>query len=106
MLAVREEVSSLLLLAKELNMFNGSYAFITLDFYVSSYLITTITRRNAKITNDEVLEAFNGIITLKVKSASKDEVKETSKWLTDKMIPHPSNPNPVASGPVILQFHI
>ncbi|XP_031564714.1 atrial natriuretic peptide receptor 1-like [Actinia tenebrosa] len=100
-LANREQVSSLLLLAKELNMFNGNYAFITLDFYVSSNLKKTITNRNPEITNDEIMKAFNGIITLTVKSPSKDEFKETSKWLTERMTLDPSNPNAVASASAV-----
>ncbi|KAK3710027.1 hypothetical protein QZH41_012417, partial [Actinostola sp. cb2023] len=83
-LATREQVSSLLLLAKELNMLNGNYAFITLDFYVSAALIKKIRNRNDALETNQILESFNGLISLTVKGPSKAVTNDIRKWLLNK----------------------
>lgn len=68
------------MLAKELQMLNGSYAFITLDFYLSPLLIKT-TQSVVTMNASQILDCFNGIITLTVKRPSVQEKAAIKEWI-------------------------
>lgn len=82
-IGTRTEISRLLVTAKTLGMLTGDYAFITLDFYVSETLRTSLERRSWSLGWDEMLELFEGLITLSVKKPGSEEIQNLTKWLNN-----------------------
>ena len=80
-LAKRTEVARLLLVAKELGMLEGDFAFVTLDFYVSESLRTSLAGTTWSLSWEEMLEIFEGLITLSVKKPGGAELQNITKWL-------------------------
>ncbi|XP_022793921.1 atrial natriuretic peptide receptor 1-like isoform X2 [Stylophora pistillata] len=80
-LATRTEVARLLLIAKELGMLKGDFAFITLDFYISESLRTSLAKRTWSLSWEKMLGIFEGLITLSVKKPGGEELKNITKWL-------------------------
>ena len=82
-LATRTEVARLLLVAKKLGMLKGDFAFVTLDFYISESLRTFVEKLSWYRSWDEMLEVFEGLITLSVKKPGNEEIRNITKWLND-----------------------
>ena len=82
-LATRTEVARLLLVAKKLEMLNGDFAFVTLDFYISETLRTSLSNTTWSLSWEEMLEIFEGLITLSVKKLGDKELRNITKWLNN-----------------------
>ena len=80
-IGTRTEVSRLLVVAKTLGMLKGDYAFITLDFFVSESLKTSLEKRTWSLDWEEMLKLFEGLITLSVKKPGPTEIQSLTRWL-------------------------
>ncbi|KAL9987193.1 hypothetical protein ACROYT_G001456 [Oculina patagonica] len=82
-LATRTEVARLLLVAKKLGMLEGDFAFVTLDFYISETLRTSLANKKWSLSWEKMLEIFEGLITLSVKKPGNEELRNITKWLNN-----------------------
>lgn len=71
------------MVAKKLGMLNGDFAFVTLDFYISETLRTSLSQTTWSLSWEEMLEIFEGLITLSVKKPGDKELRNITKWLND-----------------------
>ena len=103
-LAVRTEVARLLLVAKKLGMLEGEYAFVTLDFFISESLKRSLERFTWYQSWDEMLELFEGLITLSVKKPGDEELMNVTKRLNDglRKMPQFQNDSANPSASIIL----
>lgn len=89
------------MVAKTLGMLSGDYAFITLDFYVSESLRTSLEGKSWSLAWNEMLSLFEGIITLSVKKSGIKEQQNLTKWLNTELQKMPLYQNQSASSEVI-----
>ena len=82
-LATRTEVARLLLVARKLGMLKGDFAFVTLDFYISESLRISLAKKTWSLSWEEMLEIFEGLITLSVKKPGNEQLRNITKWLND-----------------------
>ena len=88
------------MVARMLGILNGDYAFITLDFYVSEDLATSLANQSLSLNWNDALESFEGLITLSVKKPRSDELYNLTKWLNDGLKKIPEYQNHSASSRV------
>ena len=62
-------------------MLTGDFAFVTLDFYISETLRTSLEEKEWSLSWKEMLEIFEGVITLSVKKTGNEELRNITKWL-------------------------
>ena len=62
-------------------MLEGDFAFVTLDFYISESLRTSLAKKTWSLSWEKMLEIFEGLITLSVKKPNGLELQNITKWL-------------------------
>ena len=85
--ATRLQSARLFLTARGERSLRG-YAFITLDFYFTGTLLRDTMKLGGSwqgMSRDELINAFEGLVTLSVKKPSRKEVQNITKWLNEKL---------------------
>lgn len=87
-------------------MLEGDFAFVTLDFYISESLRTSLAKKTWSLSWEKMLEIFEGLITLSVKKPNGLELQNITKWLNRGLQDMPVFQNLTAVVIVLIAIYI